>query len=355
MRLGNFRSPNAILAIACVFWIALAFSAAVRAQGQSAAAATSRITIVLPPRLISGQPATLAVFGADGKLAPNVDVDLNGVQQVRTNSTGRISFLAPSSGTVLIARAEGASAAALLDSAMPANSPAALTIAPIISLRDSFPICAAGLRGDANENRVKINVEVSLVLAASPECLVILAPPNMPPGVSQISVETPEKHFTASTTLVALGFGPPKPPLLPGQSGAMAVWVNGSDQKLRLVVTNDSPGVLRFARGNSLQLLTSGGARNFAEMNVTALSSGDFSFHARLLPAPDTAMAKQFLDAAALRTQVSERNEITKLAKRLEHHPRDADRVRAQLATILSRAPDGDLRILLDAASSALE
>lgn len=344
-----------LLALAAAAVLSTAFLGAAFARPQSESAVPSSITIVLPPRLVAGQPATLAVFGADGKLAPNVDVLLNGAQRVRTNSTGRVSFIAPASGGVLMAKAEGASAAALLDASPPANSPAALQVAPVVSLRDAFPICARGFRGDANENRVKVNVEVSLILAASPECLEILAPPNMPPGPATISLDVAGKQVTAATTLVALGFGPPKPPLLPGKSGVMAVWVRGSNHRLHLMVTNESPDMLAFARGNSQEVLTSGGMQNFALLKVTALRSGDFHFHARLLPSPDSATARQFLLAAAPLSSNADQSAILKLAARLARHPRDAAKARAQLAPLLARASEGDLHTLLAAASGALE
>lgn len=325
------------------------------AQTQSASVAASSIIIALPQRLVAGQPATLAVFGADGKLAPNVDVDINGSQRVRTNSTGRVSFIAPASGNAVIARAEGASAAALLDSAPPKSAPGALSIAPILSLRDRFSICGGSFRGDANENHVKVNVEVSLILAASPECLVILEPDNMPPGPAIITIDSSSNQMTASTTLVSLEFGPPKPPLLPGKSGVMAVWVQGSDRRLHVVVTNESPGVLTLVRGNSQQLVTSGGPQNFVKFSATALSSGGFSLHARLLAAPDAITAGRFLECAAPLAEKQERTAIVSLANRLAHHPRDAEKVRAQIAALISRSNEGDVRILLDAASHALE
>jgi hypothetical protein len=325
------------------------------ARLQSESATASSVSIVLPPRLVAGQPATLAVFGTDGKLAPNVDVLLNDAQRARTNSTGRVSFIAPHSSGVLIAKAEGASAAALLDSSPAPTSPAALQVASIVSLRDSFPVCASGLRGDANENHAKINVEVSLILAASPECLVLLAPPNMPPGPATISVDAAGKQMTAATTLVSLAFAAPSPPLVPGKKSVLAVQVQGTTERLHLLVSNDSPGVLTFARGGSLELLTSGGAKNFVSIRVTAVRSGDYSFHARLLPSPDAASAREFLLAAAPLATNTDQPAILKLAARLARHPRDAAQVRAQLVPLLARASADDLRTLLAAASRALE
>src|SRR5262245_18756053 len=80
------------------------------------------VTIVLPPRLSAGAPATLAVLGFDGHLAPNVTVQIGSVghvdQYVTTDATGRAAFTTPGAaagGGALIAQAAGSSAAALID------------------------------------------------------------------------------------------------------------------------------------------------------------------------------------------------------------------------------------------------
>ena len=84
-------------------------------------------------------------------------------------------------------------------------------------------------------------------------------------------------------TLVSLEFAPPSPPLQPGKKSFLAVNARGSDQPLRLVIENETPGVLAFRHGDSQELRTTGGAENVAEVEVQAIRSGDFSFHARVL------------------------------------------------------------------------
>jgi hypothetical protein len=363
---SSFRFVTCVAAALCIalgFFTAALVRAAIRrvpADGQ--------VIIVLPPRLVAGQPATLAVFGADGKLAPDVDVELHAVPRdvslnVRTNSTGRVSFVAPAAGNAVIANSEGASAAALLDPPAPAaasgNAAAPLRLAPVVSLRDAFPICGGGFRGDANENHVKINVEVSLILAASPECLVVIAPSNMPPGPATISVETEANRFSGTTTLVSLAFSPPEPPLVPGKQSLLELHVEGSAERLRVAVSNPSPDVLHFLRGDFQELFTSGGARNSTNIRATALRSGDYSFRVRLLPAPDAAAAARFLEIAAPLAAKNQGAALTHLAARLAHHPRDAQKVRAQLHTqleIIAAGPGArDLRNLLDSADRLLE
>lgn len=362
-------APFAFRLAATAACFALAFLAAALARAAiRRVPVEGQVIIVLPPRLVAGQPATLAVFGVDGKLAPDVDVVLHAVPRdvslnVRTNSTGRVSFIAPAAGSAVIANSEGASAAALLDPPPPAaasgNAAAPLRLAPVVSLRDAFPICGGGFRGDANENHVKINVEVSLILAASPECLVVIAPSNMPPGPAKIAVESADSQFVGETTLVSLGFAAPTPPLALAKRSVLQLRVEGSEQRLRVTVRNESPDVLRFVKGDVQELLTSGAAQNFVDISATTLRSGDYSFRARLLPAPDAADAARFLKIAAPLAAKNQGAALTRLAGRLARHPRDAQKVRAQLHTQLAMIAAGpgaqDLRTLLDAADRLLE
>src|SRR5271166_658703 len=48
--------------------------------------------IILPTKLIAGAQATLAVLDSQGRLLPNITVELSGGQKVTTNVTGRAQF-----------------------------------------------------------------------------------------------------------------------------------------------------------------------------------------------------------------------------------------------------------------------
>jgi hypothetical protein len=329
---------------------------AMRAQTQTQAnpATTWTVTIVLPPRVMAGHPATLAVFGVDGKLAAGVSVTLGDGQTLTTDRTGRATFRAPASGDYLLAKGSGASVVALIDPATGASEPKETTAPPVISLRDRFWVCTAGLRGDADANSVRINDEPALVIAASPECLVALPGPKAAAGPAMISVEAPGIQATAKAALVALEFDAPQPALLPGNKSRLDVRVRGSEQKLGLVIENVTPGVLRFVRGDSQEVLTRGGAQNDATLDVQVTSSGDYSFRTRLIPEPDTAMAQRYLSAALRLAPEDSRSDIRGFAKRLARHPRDLPAVRAQLSEMLMQTIAGDFRTLLNAAWEAL-
>jgi hypothetical protein len=341
----------------------VAHAPALRAQEQPPAQAqpaqanpytTWTLTIVLPPRLMAGHPATLAVLGVDGKLASGVTVTVGDGQTLTTDHTGRAIFTVPASGDYLLARGAGASVAALIDPAVSESEPKQTTVPPVVSVRDSFWICSGGLGGDADANSVRINDEPALVLAASPECIVVLPSPKAEPGPATISIEAPGTQATATTTLVALEFDAPQPALLPGKKSQLNVRVRGSDQKLGVMVKNETPGVLRFVRGDAQELLTGGGPQNVATLEALAIRSGDYSFRARVLPPPDLAIAQRYLKAATALAPKEIQNEMKGFSRRLERHPRDTQIVRAELGQILTQTIGGDFRTLLDAAWEAL-
>lgn len=334
--------------------VTISFSLGGTSRLQSTANASWSVSIVLPPRLVGGRPATLAVFGADGKLVSGVTVEVSKDQRVVTDTTGRAVFTAPIAGDVVIAKASGKAAAALVDPDGPGSGSQTISVTPVISLKDSFSICGGGFRGEADANRVKINEERALILAASPQCLIVLPGPKVTPGLAFISVQTGEARWTAATRVVSLEFEPPQPPLVPEKKSKLVVRADGTEQPLRIMAENQTPGVLEFARGDPQKLRTSGGANNFAAIEVQAIRSGDFSFHARLLPTLDAAIAERYLRAALPLAPRELQQPLRKLADRLARHPHDAEKVQGELAQIISATIAGDLRTLLESANAAL-
>lgn len=338
--------------------VSLLLSSSAAAQSKSS---VKGLTIVLPPKIAAGRPATLAVLGFDGHLAPSVAVDLGANLHVTTDRNGRALFVAPASGAALIAKASGATAVALID---PPRAPAApmapTSVTPVAGLHDPFTFCASGLSGDADANLVKVNGEFALVLASSPECFVALPPTKAAPGPAKVSVEvsptlaTPVISASGSLTLVALDFAAPVPALAPGKKSRLAVIVRGTIQPLQLLVENESPDVLAFSRGDSQVLRTSGGAHNAAEIEVKATRSGDFKFRARILSTPDLSSAAQYLQAAAAVAPTNLQSSMRSLAGQLAQHPKDAEKIRTHLESFIAASDAGDFRSLLESAQSAL-
>lgn len=326
--------------------------AAQASRPQTRATRLSSIKIVLPPRLVADAPATLATIGADDKLVGHVPVLLSNGTKIETDATGRANFTAPS-GVVMTARAGGGSAAALIDPPAGDTAPD-LQVPPFVALHSSFELCGSGFDGNAEANHVTIDGEPALVLAASPECLLLTPGPSAVPGVEKIIVESASPARQASVTLVELDFEPPQPALTPGKKGWLTVRARGSQQPLRIMVQNESFDVLRFEKGDVQELTTSGGAENVAEIRVQAIRSGDFSFHARILPPANTENARRFLQAAGPLAIGEVPQALEKMSNDLAHHPQSAEKIRAQLDQMLEVTSPSEFRTLLEAARSSL-
>src|ERR1700758_5508314 len=69
-----------------------------RADTASAAAvpapSAARI-LLLPRRIVSGEHATLAVLGVNGRLTPGATITFSNGDRVKTDTTGRALFVAP--------------------------------------------------------------------------------------------------------------------------------------------------------------------------------------------------------------------------------------------------------------------
>jgi hypothetical protein len=333
----------------------LLFAGAPAAPAQSTATTTWTVSIVLPSRLVAGQPATLAVLGVDGRLANGITVDLGNGQRVTTDKTGRAFFTAPRDAPALIVSAAGNSAAALVDAPTTGMAELAAIVGPVVSQVDRFSVCGGGFRGDVDANRVSINGDRAFVLASSPECIVVLASPRALPGPAKLLIDAPGGQWTATTTLASLHFDPPLPPLVPEKRSKLALHVQGTDQALRVWVENQTPGVLRFLRGDRQEVLTSGGPQNSAEIEVQAVATGDFSFHGRILPAPDAGVARRYLTAAESIAPKELQHVVKNLADRLTHHPDETQKVWRDTEAVLSTAMAGDFRTLMECAAAALQ
>ena len=349
------RIVKIVALVSLVTWIGCLAYVATAARPQSNPSTTWAVSIVLPPKLVAGRIATLAVLGVDGRLAEGITVTLGDTLRVKTDKTGRATFTTPSGVEVIIANGSGNSAVALVDAAEPANEKKVLIVSPVVSLVDQFSVCGGHFLEQADANRVTLNDERAFVLAASPECLVVLANPRALPGPAKIAVENSSGRWEANTTLVSLHFDPPIPALVPEKKSKLALHVQGSDQPLHVLVENRTPGVIRFLRGDTQNLITSGGEENSGEVGIIAVSTGDYSFHVRILPAPAPVSALRYLLAAEPLAPKEWKSHIKNYAHEIERHPTDAPKIARDLQIIASGTIAGDFKTLLEAARSALQ
>src|SRR5579864_1176766 len=288
--------------VACrclVFVLAICLRAGVSAAAQEAPKARpapSPWLIILPPRVIADASATLAVLDYQGRLLPNIVVELSTGQKVTTDATGRAIFHAPDGPGKLRATASGGSAAVSAEilpvdeAAMPAAADRALPLLGVISYprvlatRDRFTLEGAGFRGEADLNHVFLNGDPCLILAASPAALVVLPGEHAPVGEATL-------HLTVAgadagqfpVSVVLLEFSGPAEGASAGSAGQLVLHARGSKQPLVLEVRNASPAVIELTKGNVQRLKTSGGEENAAPVDVKFVTAGNYVVSARLV------------------------------------------------------------------------
>jgi hypothetical protein len=259
--------------------------------------------IILPPKLLAGQPATLAVIDNQGRLLPKAPVELSAGQHVTTDATGRALFIAPTEPGTLIAKFSGQAtatsapvvAAGGADAAASPASPVAkvLSYPHVLAVHDRFTIEGAGFRGAADSDRVFLNGEPCLVVAASPVSLVVLPGPQVPIGDVNLRVTVAGAdagQFQLSAVLLEIS-GPAEA-VNAGSEGELVVHARGTIEPLLVEIRNASPAVIQLANGNVQRLKTSGGEENTAPVAVRFVTGGNYAVTARLISASDVAKTK---------------------------------------------------------------
>lgn len=342
-----------------VLWLAAAtvMTGAVRAQ--VSASKTSPQSIVLPLELVSGQPATLAVLSADGRIAAGVKLVLSNGEVVTTDESGRAHFLGPPDTGVLIVRIPGTEICAAAD-VLPRSSAEKLRIAAVpamIALPDRFTIAGEGFHGDADRNQVELDGKRAFVLAASPTELVVLASSKTAPGSVRLAVKTGASEVPAQTTLVDVVVYPPDHGVRPGKKGEFVLRVRGTTQSVELEVQNMTPEIVEFRHGEREHVRTTGGTDNSATVEVKGRRAGDFSYAVALRPKPNAADAeavRDLLQAADKLANGDEKRHVDRILTKLRSGHTDLRGARKEFAKITAGNSSSDLQALIRAAGQAL-
>ncbi|HWF13472.1 MAG TPA: hypothetical protein VG272_07035, partial [Candidatus Acidoferrales bacterium] len=257
------------------------------------AAATPR-QIILPPKVIAGAPAMLAVLDSRGRLMPKVEVDISDGQKVTTDATGRALFNANNQPGSLIAKIEGpgiTSATTVVSaenatSRDPARAVNVSTYPRVMTQHDRFVLEGTGFRSEADSNHVSLNGDPCLVIASSPVSLVVLPGPRGLIGDAQLKVAAGGSDAGLfPVSVVALEFSGPSNAVDAGSTGKLILRARGTTLPLTVEVRNGSPRVIRLAQGNVQRLKTSGGDENIAPIEVNFVTGGNYFVSARLIGA----------------------------------------------------------------------
>jgi hypothetical protein len=323
--------------------------------------------IILPPKLIAGADATLAVIDLQGRLLPNVTVELSSAQKVTTDVTGRATFRAAEAPGKIHAQIPGQAVAASAEILGPEDP--AIRVPPggatgdtklvtyprVLAIQDRFILGGVGFAGVADLNHVDLNDDPCLVLASSPVSLVALPGPRAPVGDAALHFSGPGNDAGKfQVSVVQLEFsGPPEAPNA-GSAGQLTVRAIGTTRPLLLEVHSVSPAVIQLAKGNVERVKTSGGDENVALVDVKFLTGGNYAVSARLISAegnsPDLESARQRLAEARKIAPGDWPARIDQLLQNIDRAPEDLPRIRAELRAMLDDKPGGPLGSLLDSA-----
>ena len=254
--------------------------------------------IILPSKVVAGEEVTLAVLDSQGRLLPNIAVELSGGLKVTTDLTGRALFKATGEPGTLVAKisGQGITASAMVVASEESGPHVTLERPParvkvvsyphIVAIHDRITLDGSGFRGLADSNHVYLNDDPCLVLASSPVSLVALPGPRVPVGDVNL-------HVTAGgmdaglfpVSAVLLEFSGPSEAVNAGSIGTLTLHALGTTEPLLLEVRNGSPGVIRLSKGNVQRIKTSGGDQNIAPVEVKFVTGGSYSVSARLISA----------------------------------------------------------------------
>jgi hypothetical protein len=262
---------------------------AAHAYSQHVPTAKDARTLLLPGRIVSGEKATLAVLDANGQLTPGVTVSFSNGDKLKTDATGRASFVTPLDPGVMFASIEGRSsrvATVILSPQEAASSSTEVTTAPqLASLTDRFEISGRRFCGEADSNHVTVGGQSALILASSPVSMVILPPSELSPGTSTVKVSCGKNPAPAfQTTFVELVLEADTSPLKPGERRSLTVRVRGSTTKVNLEARNLAPKIAELAGGTAVKEISSGGVSNSARFTVIGIKQGSFLVSIRLVP-----------------------------------------------------------------------
>jgi hypothetical protein len=342
------RIPRIIVTIASLAAIALC------ANGQIA----PEDTIVLPVELAAGKSATLAVVGANGRVASGVAIGLSDGEQLKTDESGRAHFLAPSEAGILIARISGEEIRAAADVVKQPSAVLQIAGLPAIaSLKNRIVIRGSGFEGDADHNDVTVGGQRALVLAASPFELIALASPDAPAGASQIAISSGDQKTSAPIQLVDVVSEAGQRSVAPGKKMEIGLTVLGTTRPLELQLRNESPEIVRFQHGSSQRIRTRGGEVNSATLEVKGLRAGSYSYAISLAPRAgltNVPVTIDLLQAAEKFAPPNFQKRLEKILKKLKRETPDVSGARKEFAKLSTVKSSGDYSAFLEAARKEL-
>lgn len=252
--------------------------------------------VLYPARALAGQFLTASVTSANGtQPEPNVDLSFNGMS-VPTNENGRILYQVPEDATPgyslhLALAARAGEAAAAVNILQPLNLPSGPQVpkidglSPVVGGRGFMIIDGHNFDGIAERNRVIIDgANDATVLASSPVQIVAKIPPSLAPGAHTATVSTAGlRSNNGPFEFVTVDVNPVGPDTAKNDLRKLGVVVHGTQNKVRVRLTNQTRDIIKLVRGDEVVVVTSGGANNSAIVPAQRIRGGNFKIDTEIL------------------------------------------------------------------------
>lgn len=251
--------------------------------------------LIYPAKAVAGQYITVAVMNDHNQGEQYVGLSFNGAQ-ISTGENGKVVFQIPedappgySLSLSLTGRPEQAASAieVLQPLAMPSSPqlPNLESVSPVVGGHGFLTIGGHNFDGIAERNRVIVDGAYdATVVVSSPVQLKAQLPPGIPPGQHSVCVATAGlRSNPGQFDLVTVDLAPSGPDTPKNDLRKLMVKVQGTQNKVRVKLVNQSRDVIKMIKGDEVVVVTSGGAANQVIVPVQRLRWGNYKIDAELL------------------------------------------------------------------------
>lgn len=253
-------------------------------------------TMLYPARALAGQFLTVSVVTAGGASPESyVDLSFNGLN-VPTNESGKVLYQVPEDATPgyslhMMLSARPGEAPAAVNILQPLNVPTGPQVpkidglSPVVGGRGYMIIDGHNFDGIAERNRVIVDgASDASVLASSPVQIVAKIPASLGPGPHTATVSAAGlRSNPGQFDFVTVEINPVGPDSPKNDLRKLGVTVKGTQNKIRVRLTNQSKDIIKLVRGDEVVVVTSGGANNVATVPAQRIRSGNFRIETEIL------------------------------------------------------------------------
>ncbi|MBA3993786.1 MAG: hypothetical protein C0469_09690 [Cyanobacteria bacterium DS2.3.42] len=249
-------------------------------------------TIVAPEKAVAGQFLTTAIIDKDKNGEPAVELSFNGAA-LATDNKGQALYMVPEDATPgrslnvsLGSRPELATNTVdILQPLMTSYEPQAPKIDKISSMitpKSILVIEGHNFDGNARHNRILIDgLHEARVIASSPVQLKAMLPPGVGPGSHSLCVGNAGMRSNSATCDVIAAEVQQDPKEMGRDNlSKLVIKVLGTNNRVNVRLTNNTPDVLRIPRGNDMLVTTPGGSNNSVVVGVQRLKKGTYNVEA---------------------------------------------------------------------------